>query len=119
MPRRGSPPPSSSKLLGRNLVRPRPTNVVSSGVGVRVRWGGLRCGLAALAMACVSALMLERDPTLTPLDVRLILESTASDLGLKGRNTQFGWGLVSPARALAIVDERKRQRGSASTPVQR
>ena len=55
--------------------------------------------------------MLERDPTLTPRDVRLILETTAADLGPKGRDTQYGWGLVSPQRALAMVEERKRQRG--------
>jgi hypothetical protein len=58
---------------------------------------------------------------LTPADVRLILESTAADLGPKGRDTQFGWGLVNPSKALAMVDERKRQKGttSAPTPVQR
>ena len=35
-------------------MRPRPTNVVSSGFGVRVRRGGLRCGLAALALLCMA-----------------------------------------------------------------
>jgi hypothetical protein len=73
----------------------------------------------------VVALMLERDPSPTPRDVRLILESTAADLGPKGRDTQYGWGLVNPAKALAMVDERKRQKGTtsapapATTPVQR
>ncbi len=77
--------------------------------------------IATAHVSGVVALMLERDPTLTPLDVRLILESTANDLGPKGRDTQFGWGLVNPAKAIAMVDERKRQRGttSASPPVQR
>ncbi len=75
--------------------------------------------IATAHISGVVALMLERDPTLTPLDVRLILESTAADLGPKGRDVQFGWGLVNPARALAMVEERRRQRGAASTPVQR
>ena len=57
----------------------------------------------------VVALMLERDPTLTPADVRKILESTATDLGTKGKDTQFGWGLVNPQKALQLVDERKRK----------
>ena len=48
--------------------------------------------IATAHVSGVVALMLERDPTLTPLDVRLILESTANDLGPKGRDTQFGWG---------------------------
>ena len=81
--------------------------------------------IATAHISGVVALMLERDPTLTPRDVRLILESTAADLGPKGRDTQFGWGLVNPAKALAMVDERKRQKGTtsapapATTPVQR
>ena len=78
--------------------------------------------IATAHVSGVVALMLERDPTLTPREVRLILESTASDLGPKGRDTQFGWGLVNPAKALAMVDERKRQKGGAApaaTPVQR
>ena len=41
--------------------------------------------------------------------MRLILESTATDLGPRGRDRQFGWGLVNPARALAMVEQRKRR----------
>ena len=54
--------------------------------------------IATAHVSGVVALMLERDPTLTPRDVRLILESTANDLGPKGRDAQFGWGLVNPAQ---------------------
>lgn len=79
--------------------------------------------IATAHVSGIVALMLERDPTLTPRDVRLILETTAQDLGPKGRDVQFGWGLVNPQRALAMVEERKRQRGSAApapaAPVQR
>jgi filamentous hemagglutinin family protein len=77
--------------------------------------------IATAHVSGVVALMLERDPTLTPRDIRLILESTASDLGPKGRDTQYGWGLVNPARAISMVEERKRQKGSspAPAPVQR
>jgi subtilisin family serine protease len=73
--------------------------------------------IATAHVSGVVALMLERDPTLTPRDVRLILEATAKDLGPRGRDTQYGWGLVDPAKALAMVDERKRQKTSgASAP---
>ena len=78
--------------------------------------------IATAHVSGVVALMLERDPTLTPRDVRLILEVDRRPISApKGRDTQFGWGLVNPAKALAMVDERKRQRGttSASAPVQR
>ncbi|MEW6454672.1 MAG: S8 family serine peptidase [Pseudomonadota bacterium] len=65
--------------------------------------------IATAHVSGVVALMLERDPTLTPADVRRILEATATDLGPKGKDTQFGWGLVNPQKALQMVDERKRK----------
>lgn len=65
--------------------------------------------IATAHVSGVVALMLERDPTLKPADVRRILEATATDLGPKGKDTQFGWGLVNPQKALQMVDERKRK----------
>ena len=59
--------------------------------------------IATAHVSGVVALMLERDPTLKPDDVRKILESTATDLGSKGKNGQFGWGLVNPPKALEAV----------------
>src|SRR5476649_968150 len=59
--------------------------------------------IATAHVSGVVALMLERDPTLKPDDVRKILESTATDLGPKGKNGQFGWGLVNPSKALEVV----------------
>ena len=64
--------------------------------------------IATAHVTGVVALMLERDPTLTPADVRRILEATATDLGPKGKDTQFGWGLVNPQKALQMVDARKK-----------
>ena len=68
--------------------------------------------IATAHVSGVVALMLERDPTLTPADVRKILETTATDLGPKGKDNQFGWGLINPQKALAAVDARKQ----AATP---
>jgi subtilisin family serine protease len=64
--------------------------------------------IATAHVSGVIALMLERDPTLTPAEVKRILETTATDLGPKGRDNQFGWGLVNPEKALAAVDARKK-----------
>lgn len=72
--------------------------------------------IATAHVSGVIALMLERDPTLTPADVKLILETTATDLGPKGRDVQFGWGLVNPQKALAAVDARKKTPTAAATP---
>jgi len=41
--------------------------------------------------------------SLTPADVRRILTSTAKDLGPKGKDRDFGAGLVDAARAVAAA----------------
>ena len=72
--------------------------------------------IATAHVSGVVALMLQRDPTLTPAAVRQILESTAVDLGPKGRDTQYGWGLVNPHRALLAVEARRATAKPATTP---
>jgi subtilisin family serine protease len=62
--------------------------------------------IATAHVSGVVALMLERNPKLTPYDVRKILEETATDLGPRGKDAQFGWGLVNPEKALQAVDAR-------------
>ena len=62
--------------------------------------------IATAHVSGVVAMMLERDPKLTPNDVRRILEETATDLGPKGKDAQFGWGLVNPQKALEAVEKR-------------
>ena len=69
--------------------------------------------IATAHVSGVVALMLERDPTLKPDDVRKILESTATDLGAKGKDKQFGWGLVDPPRALEAVAARLKSSDAA------
>ena len=59
--------------------------------------------IATAHVSGVVALMLERDPSLTPAQVREILQTTARDLGSQGRDNAFGWGLVDPQRALQAV----------------
>jgi len=70
--------------------------------------------IATAHVSGVVALMLERDPTLKPDDVRKILESTATDLGPKGKNGQFGWGLVNPPKALEAVAARLKSSDASS-----
>jgi subtilisin family serine protease len=47
---------------------------------------------SAAYVSGVAALILERNPSLTPNDVRAILEKTARDLGAPGRDDLFGAG---------------------------
>jgi subtilisin family serine protease len=51
----------------------------------------------------VAALLLARNPTLTPDQIRNALESTAEDLGIPGRDNIYGWGLIDAQAALQSV----------------
>ena len=48
--------------------------------------------VATAEVSGVAALMIERNPSLTPADVRRILMSTAKDLGPRGKDRDFGAG---------------------------
>ena len=73
--------------------------------------------IATAHISGIVAMMLERDPRLKPADVRKILEETAIDLGPKGKDAQFGWGLVNPQKALDAVAARAKS--SDASPTQR
>lgn len=56
-------------------------------------------------MACphvsgVAALLLDKDPALTPYDLKYIIEETALDLGATGADNVFGWGRVNALDAV-------------------
>lgn len=53
----------------------------------------------------VAALVLTRNPSLTPDEVRSVLQSTAEDLGALGWDSTFGWGLVDAEAALLSLAE--------------
>jgi len=59
--------------------------------------------VAAAEVSGVVALMIERNPSLTPADVRKILMSTAKDLGPRGKDRDFGAGLVNALQAVTAV----------------
>lgn len=52
-------------------------------------------------VAAAAALVLGVNQSLTPAEVKNILESTARDLGPLGRDDAYGWGLVNPLAAIA------------------
>jgi Subtilase family/Fervidolysin N-terminal prodomain len=60
--------------------------------------------VAAAHVSGVVALLLARKPDLTPEAVRRILLSSATDLGPKGRDDQFGAGLTDAYRAVQSLD---------------
>ena len=56
---------------------------------------------SAAEVSGVAALLLQRDPRLTPDKVRRILQETAKDLGPKGHDKEFGAGLVDAYAAVS------------------
>ncbi|MFW9996967.1 MAG: S8 family serine peptidase [Candidatus Odinarchaeota archaeon] len=59
--------------------------------------------MATPMVSGVVALMLSKDPTLTPAEVRSILHSTSLDLGSTGFDIYYGYGRVQADEAVAAV----------------
>jgi subtilisin family serine protease len=58
---------------------------------------------ATPVVAGVAALVLSKNPALTPRQVKEIIQSSADDLGATGRDDLFGFGRVNAARAVAVT----------------
>jgi subtilisin family serine protease len=61
---------------------------------------------AAAHISGIAALLLEREPSLSPDSVRRVLLSTARDLGPAGRDKDFGAGLADAFEALRSLGSR-------------
>jgi subtilisin family serine protease len=59
--------------------------------------------MATPHVAGVAALVWSANPGWTNVQVRQALGATAEDLGTAGRDTSYGWGLVSAKRALDLL----------------
>ncbi len=81
-------------------------DLAAPGVAIwSLRRGGGYLAMSGTSMATphvagVAALILAHNPTLTPAEVRAILETTATDLGVLGRDEVFGYGRVDALAAL-------------------
>jgi len=62
--------------------------------------------VAAAHVSGVAALLVERHPSIDARTVLEVLTSTARNLNPKGRDDQYGWGLIDPAAALQELDSR-------------
>ncbi len=63
--------------------------------------------VASAEVSGLAALLLERNPNLTPEDVRAILMSSARRLGAKDRDDDFGSGLINPSKAIQTAGDLK------------
>jgi filamentous hemagglutinin family protein len=62
--------------------------------------------VAAAEVSGIVALLLERNPKLTPADIRRILQASAKRLAPGERDDNFGSGLIDPLKALQLADPR-------------
>ena len=57
------------------------------------------------------------DPAAVMSSIRRALQSTAKDLGPRGRDNDFGWGLVDPYLAMLALDNPALANARPPTPV--
>jgi subtilisin family serine protease len=88
---------------GVDILVPAPENAYQLTTGTSV---------AAAEVSGIVALLLERNPKLTPADIRRILTASARRLGTGDRDDNFGSGLIDPLKALQLAEPRT----AASTP---
>ncbi|MFG1603611.1 S8 family serine peptidase [Actinoplanes sp. NPDC049265] len=67
--------------------------------------------MATPHVAAVAALLLAKNPALTPDQVEQAMESSAKDLGTAGKDNDYGYGRVDAVAALAAVSS-----GGGTTP---
>jgi hypothetical protein len=82
---------------GVDILVPAPDNAYQLTTGTSV---------AAAEVSGIVALLLERNPRLTPVDIRRILTGSARRLAPGDRTDEFGSGLVDPLKALQAADPR-------------
>ena len=94
-----------------------------SDIIVPVNGGGYQSlsgtSFAAAHVSGVAALLLQLKPNLSPDAVLKTLQSTAKDLGPKGRDDQFGAGLTDAYRAILSLSPAVVGATTVSTPVHR
>ena len=83
---------------GVDILVPAPDNSYQLTTGTSV---------ASAEVSGLAALLIERNPSLGPEDVRRILTSSAKRQGTKDRDDDFGSGLVDPSKAIQNAGELK------------
>jgi subtilisin family serine protease len=88
-------------------VGPRGTYNLTTGTSV-----------ASAHVSGVAALILERNPKIDVATLENVLYSTAKDLGAPGRDSEYGYGLVDPYRALEAAEAPDLKVANAAPPKQ-
>jgi serine protease AprX len=94
------------ELYGQHYIKP---DISAPGIDITStvpKWYGCAyenmsgTSVAAPHVSGTVALMMEKDPNLKPSEIKQILESTAVDLGPKGKDNEYGSGRINAYRAV-------------------
>jgi subtilisin family serine protease len=77
-------------------------------------WVSTGTSMAAAYVSGVAALVLERQPRFDGEALRKLLAATARDLGPKGRDDQFGAGLIDAYQAIMALEAKAAEATPAS-----
>lgn len=88
---------------GVDIMSTFPTyDVTTNAAGLPHNYASLNgTSMATPMVSALAAMILSKNPYLTPTQLREHIESSATDLGQIGRDDMFGNGLINPARAMA------------------
>ncbi len=92
---------------GVDVLVPGPDNTYQLTTGTSV---------ASAEVSGLAALLLERNPNLTPDEVRKVLTSSARRLGSKDRDNDFGSGLIDPSKAIQTAGDLKSLEFTGAVP---
>ena len=109
LPQANQGPQVALAAPGVNVLEPAPAGSYGFTTGTSV---------AAAHVSGVAALIIEREPGIEVAALEELLYSTARDLGPKGRDNQFGYGLVDPLRALDALEAKVAMNNAAPPPAQ-
>ena len=93
---------SLSQTDGEGIAAAKPST--ASAFNVAMAWNyDSGTSMATPHVTGLAALILGKDPKLTPDEVETIIERHTTDLGVPNYDTTFGWGLIDSSAALAAT----------------
>ncbi len=79
------------------------TNITSAGLnGATITQSGT--SMSAAFVSGTAALLIEKNPLLSPQQIKELLAKTSTDLGLEGKDSLYGFGLLDAKKALKDID---------------
>ena len=91
------------------------SNILSTTGGGYAAWNGT--SMASPHVAAVAALLKSYNSTLTPDQIEKAMETSAIDLGAKGKDSDYGYGRIDAAAALAAAGSSTTDPTTAPTTV--